>query len=83
MCDNPVMLPSNRQMSNILTEHTVRKLFLGKNSQNIEILVAIHRNVFPCQPTPVIKKSILSLVYTTLEINIQTTGEKLAFSLTE
>ena len=29
MCDNPVMLPSNRQTSDILTKHTVGKLCLN------------------------------------------------------
>ena len=46
MCDSPVMLLSNRQTSNILTEHTVRKLkqilfkimFPQKLSQKIDTL---------------------------------------------
>ena len=46
MCDSPVMLPSNRQTSDILTEHTVGKLwqilfltmFPQKISQKIDTL---------------------------------------------
>ena len=65
MCNSPVMLPSNRQTSDILTEHTVGKslqiLFYTmsprKISQKVDTLVLIHGNVFPWQPTPMGNKA--------------------------
>ena len=52
MCDSPVILPSNRQTSNILTEHIMKVVanFISNNvpskiSQNIDILARIYGNV--------------------------------------
>ena len=55
MYDSPVMLPSNRQTNDILTEQIIGKLqqilfqtmFPKKISQNIDTLAGIHGNVFP------------------------------------